>query len=174
MLLAAVNEYSGNVYSYTYDNLGQLVREDNQVFGKTYIYTYDNAGNITSKSEYAYTLSASPMGNATVHTYSYEESYTDEYSIYYEAWGDKLISYDGVAITYDGIGNPLSYYNGTSYNFTWEGRRLKTATFGGGTYTFGYDDEGRRVKKTVGNETVEYFYEGDRLLLEKSDSYAIA
>ena len=32
------------------------------------------------------------------------------------------------------------------------------------TYTFGYDDEGRGVKKTVGNETVEYFYEGDRLV----------
>ena len=39
-------------------------------------------------------------------------------------WGDLLTSYNGVAITYDEIGNPLSYYNGENYTFTWNGRRL--------------------------------------------------
>ena len=28
-------------------------------------------------------------------------------------WGDMLTSYNGNSITYDAIGNPLSYYNGT-------------------------------------------------------------
>ena len=31
---------------YYYDELGQLVREDNRALGKTYVWTYDNAGNI--------------------------------------------------------------------------------------------------------------------------------
>lgn len=39
-------------------------------------------------------------------------------------WKDKLTSYDGKAITYDEIGNPLSYRNMT---MTWQnGRQLAT------------------------------------------------
>ena len=41
-------------------------------------------------------------------------------------WGDLLTSFNGTTITYDDIGNPLSYYNGSSYTLTWEGRRLTT------------------------------------------------
>jgi len=36
-------------------------------------------------------------------------------------WGDQLTSYNGTAITYDGIGNPLSYYNGSVFS------QIKTA-----------------------------------------------
>ena len=35
---------------------------------------------------------------------------------------------DRYVFTYDAIGNPLSYYNGQSYTFTWEnGRQLANA-----------------------------------------------
>lgn len=35
----------------------------------------------------------------------------------------------GISSGHDEIGNPLTYYNGSSYTFTWEnGRRLKIAT----------------------------------------------
>jgi hypothetical protein len=54
-------------------------------------------------------------------------------------WGDLLTSYDGHSITYDGIGNPLSYYNGSAYNFTWEGRRLVGATKGYSNMYFSID-----------------------------------
>ncbi len=38
-------------------------------------------------------------------------SYTDS------QWKDLLTAYNGSAITYDAIGNPLSYYNGVSYYY---------------------------------------------------------
>jgi hypothetical protein len=40
---------------YTYDQYGQLVREDNQALAKTFVYAYNNNGNITSVKAYAYT-----------------------------------------------------------------------------------------------------------------------
>ena len=54
-------------------------------------------------------------------------------------WGDLLTSYDGHAITCDEIGNPLSYYNGSAYTFTWEGRRLVGAVKGSTNMSFTYD-----------------------------------
>ena len=57
-----------------------------------------------------------------------------------------LTSYAGTAITYDEIGNPLSYYNGSSYSFTWTGRQLTGATRAGNTYTFAYNDEGMHMR----------------------------
>ena len=41
-----------------------------------------------------------------------------------------LTSYRGVSITYDQVGNPLSYYNGSSYTFSWTGRQLTGITKG--------------------------------------------
>ena len=38
-------------------DLGQLLREDNELVYETCVYTYDNAGNITSKKTYALTAS---------------------------------------------------------------------------------------------------------------------
>ncbi|MGM9642995.1 MAG: DNRLRE domain-containing protein, partial [Eubacteriales bacterium] len=46
---------TGAEYRYVYDDLGQLLREDNTVTDRTYVYTYDDAGNITSKKTYALT-----------------------------------------------------------------------------------------------------------------------
>ena len=51
-----------------------------------------------------------------------------------------MTAFGGETITYDEVGNPLSYYNGRRYNFTWEnGRRLETATVDGVTLTFTYN-----------------------------------
>ena len=71
-------------------------------------------------------------------------------------WGDLLISYCGRTNTYDAVGNPLSYYNGRRYTFTWEnGRRLATAEVGENVMSFTYNDEGIRTSKTV-NGTLLY------------------
>ncbi len=68
-------------------------------------YTYDGAGNL---------LTANKAG--TSHSYTYGNS----------NWRDLLTAYDGTAITYDAIGNPLSY---RGWTFTWQnGRELATAT----------------------------------------------
>ena len=88
--------------------------------------------------------------------------------------GDLLTSYNGTAITYDAIGNPLSYYNGSSYAFTWNGRRLATATKGTKSMSFAYNSDGLRISKTVNGVTRHYVYDGDVLLAEYTTvSFAI-
>ena len=94
------------------------------------------------------------------------------------AWGDMLTSQriDIIAngqttttvgnITYDALGNPLTYYNGTHYTFTWRGRQMTSLTKDGVTYYFEYDNEGHRVKKTVGDKVTNYYYSGDLLIAE--------
>ena len=82
-------------------------------------------------------------------------------------WGDLLTSYNGGSITYDSIGNPLSYYNGN--NFTWEGRRLVGAVVGSKTLNFAYNDEGIRTSKTVNGVKTNYYYYGSQLLAEETN-----
>ena len=86
-------------------------------------------------------------------------------------WGDLLTSYDGTAITYDAIGNPLSYYNGSAYTFTWEGRRLVGAVKGSKTMSFTYNNEGLRTSKTVNGATTTYLYDGSVLIAEYAPTY---
>ena len=95
----------------------QLVREDNSALGKTYTYTYDNAGNILFKRTYPLTAEGvTPTGTPTTVTYGYGDA----------DWGDKLTSLNGVTLTYDAVGNPLTYYNGISdYDFTWTAGSLR-------------------------------------------------
>ena len=144
------NDTTKNVY-YVYDSMGQLTRENNQLLGKTYTYAYDNAGNILSKKEYSYTTGL--LGTA-VNTYTYTYG-TD----------DKVISINGNSITYDAIGNPLSYYNG--YQFTWQkGRQLSSATRGSNSISYKYNSDGIRIEKTVDGKLHEYFLDGTTILRE--------
>ena len=89
---------------------------------------------------------------------------TKSYTYGSSGWGDLLTKFNGINITYDEIGNPLSYYNG--YSFTWTGRRLTGATNGNNTYSFTYNDEGIRTSKTVNGVTTEYYYSGTKLAAE--------
>ena len=83
-------------------------------------------------------------------------------------WGDKLTAYKGTSLTYDAVGNPLSYYNGSAYNFTWvQGRRLETATKSGQTYTYTYNADGIRTSKNVWGITIEYILNGSQIIGEK-------
>ena len=123
---------------YVYDDLNQLVRVNDIAGGKTYTYTYDNRGNLLQKNEYA--LSTGEPGTPT-RTVDYGYGNMD--------WADQLTSYDGSAITYDAIGNPTRWYNGTQ--MTWQrGRqlaRLESPVSGVTAYT--YDDSGLRTSKTM-------------------------
>ena len=149
---------TGAEYRYVYDDIGQLIREDNSTLNRTYVYSYDDAGNILSKKTYA--LTAAGVDPAPLYsTYSY--GYTD-------SWGDLLTSYRGVSFTYDEIGNPLTYYNGSSYTFTWEnGRRLKTAAVGSNTLSFTYNHDGIRTSKTVNGVVHNYTVSGSLILTEE-------
>ena len=77
-----------------------------------------------------------------------------------------MTSYDGVTITYDEIGNPLTYYNGWSYSFTWRGRQLVGATKGSKNITFVYNDDGIRTGKTVNGVEHSYYLAGDLIMAE--------
>ena len=83
-------------------------------------------------------------------------------------WGDKLTAYRGVSFTYDEIGDPLSYYNGRSYTFTWEnGRRLAAATVGANELAFTYNDDGIRTSKTINGLKHTYHLNGSRIVTEE-------
>ena len=91
-------------------------------------------------------------------TYDYEDS----------NWKDKLTSFSGQAITYDEIGNPLSYRDG--WHFTWKnGRKLATAEKSGYTISYEYNADGLRTEKTVNGKTTKYYYEGSKLLGEQKE-----
>ena len=85
--------------SYFYDNLNQLVRENNVTEDKTVIYSYDGYGNLQNKKTYDYTT-ASDLTEMTYTIISYGYGDTN--------WKDKMTSYAGQTITYDAIGNPLT------------------------------------------------------------------
>ena len=105
--ITEVKKNGTTVEEYSYDSLNQLVSAT--YGGHTYTYTYDNAGNI---------LSVKKDGNI-VKSYSYDDS----------EWKDLLTSFNGQTITYDQIGNPLTYRDG--FNFTWSnGRQLTGITRG--------------------------------------------
>ena len=146
--IVAITDPIDGEKTYTYDPQGQMTQET--IGDKTCTYTYDGVGNI---------LSATKDGVA--HTYTYGD----------DDWGDLLTAYDSNAITYDAIGNPLTYYNGQSWNFTWvNGRTLSQAVSGDTTVSYVYDKtNGMRLSKTVGDTTYEYYY-GDSQLLRMTVS----
>ena len=87
-------------YRYEYDDLNQLIREDNVDKNATFVYNYDTSGNILSVKAYPLTAEGvTPSGSYTLTSYGYSS----------DGWGDKLTSFNGQAITYDSIGNPLTY-----------------------------------------------------------------
>ena len=150
---------NGTEIRYYYDDLSQLVREDNVKIGKTYLYEYDNAGNITAVKTCYLAIEGETPTVISTNTYSYSTG----------SWGDLLTSYKGTAITYDEIGNPVSYFNGSSYTFTWSGRRLVGAVKGNDTFTFTYNEEGIRTSKTKNGVTTTYYLNGSRIMAEETN-----
>lgn len=79
-----------------------------------------------------------------------------------------MTKYNGQTITYDAIGNPLSYRDGIT--LTWQnGRELATfSQTNGASVNYTYDVSGLRTGKTVvkNGTTVKYtyVYEGGQLL----------
>ena len=150
-------------YQYAYDELGQLIREDNRDANKSYTYSYDSRGNILEKKTYAFDLGT--LGTAQS---------TDTYGYATDSWKDRLTSYNGNPITYDNGGNPLTYNNCSSYTFTWEGRQMQTATKGNTTWTYTYNADGLRTSKSNGSTVYTYTWNENRQLQSMTWNYGYA
>ena len=142
---------NGVTTSYDYDNLGQLVRMNDPVLNQTWLFNYDRGGNIVSRVRYAYTTGTPETVLETI-PYLYGDA----------NWKDKLTSYNGKPITYDAIGNPLTF---DGWTYTWQvGRQLAGMSKTGTTLTFKYDHNGLRTQKVVQTnwlpETTNYFLHG--------------
>ena len=142
---------------FAYDELNQLVRADDLAKNCTEVYTYDNGGNILSTKAYPLTWGSLSGVTATdTTTYTYGDS----------NWKDKLTAYGDTPITYDAIGNPLTY---RGYTLTWQnGRQLASMKYGAINIGFTYDVDGLRTSKTIPNVGLEhkYYYVGNRLQYE--------
>ena len=142
---------------YYYDKLDQLIREDNHQQNETIVYTYDAGGNLMTRGVYDYTEEEIPSGLAVT---------TDTYTYGNDAWKDQLTAYNGQEISYDAMGNPLSYRGKT---MEWEqGRRLVKITGPGLSQTNSYDSNGIRTKKVVNGVTTEFYTNGAAILVQKS------
>lgn len=153
--IETISEGEVQTHKYYYDSLDQLIREDNKKLNKTITYTYDTGGNLLNKKEYAYTESNLGEETGTIN-YSYENT----------NWKDQLTSYNGKAITYDNIGNPLTYDGNT---YTWQnGRQLAgiSNTAKEQTITYKNNDEGIRTEKVVNGIASKYYLEGTKVIYE--------
>lgn len=143
---------------YTYDGNDQLVRvnsELDQPYTSTYL--YDARGNVTSKNIYDYTtdenITSSPKGTTT---FTYANF----------GWKDLLVAVNDVELTYDEVGNVLTYGD---KEFTWNsGRNLESIVDGDNNYSYTYDENGIRTSKTV-NGVTTYYNTKDGVILSQSD-----
>ncbi len=153
--IETISEGEVQTHKYYYDSLDQLIREDNKKLNKTITYTYDTGGNLLHKKEYDYTESTLGEETGTIN-YSYENT----------NWKDQLTNYNGKAITYDNIGNPLTYDGNT---YTWQNGRQLTGisnTAKEQTITYKYNDEGIRTEKVVNGIASKYYLEGTKVIYE--------
>lgn len=129
------------------------------------MYNYDNGGNILSTKVYPLTWGSLSGVTATKTTnYTYGDS----------NWKDKLTAYGSTQLTYDAIGNPLTY---RGFTLTWQnGRQLASMQLMQMRIEFTYNVDGLRTSKTIPNVDLEhkYYYVGDRLQYETiSDDTAL-
>ena len=143
---------NGLTTTYEYDSLGQLTRVNDPHAGKSTMYLYDCGGNMTGYLSAPYTLAPTLEGvNETVF-YTYGDS----------NWKDKVTAIGGKAITYDAIGNPLTY---DGWTFTWKaGRMLASMVKSGTNAQFTYDHNDLRIKKVVNGVTTNYTLNGKNVV----------
>ena len=181
----ATEVINGITYSYTYDKNGNILREY-QNDELIYNYGYDNnnqliyVGNYNDDTFTSYDYVNGNISKKTVQqlhpNYGYPIAVLDEVNYTYgdSQWSDLLTAYDGETITYDAIGNPLTYRDGMS--MLWQnGKELKRVSQDNTVINFQYDTNGLRTRKAVnvianGSTTVtnvEYVYEDGNLLQMK-------
>ncbi|MDX2043139.1 MAG: RHS repeat-associated core domain-containing protein, partial [Acidobacteriota bacterium] len=118
--------------TYSYDNYNRLTNATANAFSRNY--QHDPFGNITNFSGLTLNYQTNSSGAPTTNRID-----TDSQNFSY---------------TYDAAGN-MTVGAGQSYSYD-GANRLKTAS--GGTSSYGYDGDGKRVKKTENGATTYYVY----------------
>lgn len=145
---------NGEETTYEYDGMGQVIGAEIPGVG-IWKYTYGRGGNITNKK---LRTNAGGLTGEMNKGYEYGNA----------KWKDQLTKYNGKAIAYDGIGNPVSH---DGWTYEWQaGRQLKKMSKEGVTAEYTYDHNGLRVKKVVNGVTTEYMVHGKLVTGVKSGS----
>lgn len=129
----------------------------------TITYEYDQGGNILNKKIHPYSGTETLQEAIDTKIYQYENT----------EWKDQLTTYNNKLITYDAIGNPLTYDGNT---YSWQnGRQLAGITNEekGQTITYKYNDNGIRTEKTVNETTTTYYLSGSKVIYEKTGDNVI-
>ncbi|MBE6683627.1 MAG: DNRLRE domain-containing protein [Ruminococcaceae bacterium] len=162
--ITSVSKDGSLVESYEYDSLGQLIRENNVFEDYTKLYEYDKAGNIRYTSVMPYT--SAPSANI-----AFAEGSILPYGYSTSAWGDLLTSYGGTSISYDAIGNPTNWRNSSS--MSWDARRLTNQRMNNSDWlTYTYNADGIRTQKYYFNDvemygtTHDYVLDGTNIIRE--------
>ncbi|PEM49507.1 DNRLRE domain-containing protein [Bacillus wiedmannii] len=130
--------------SYAYDPIHQLLQET-LPNGTTKSYTYDGFGNRTS-------VKVVENGKETK---SIAATFNE---------GNQLVKFGNESLTYDANGNRTS---DGKYKYTWnETDQLVAITKQGESNAFAtykYDDDNRRIEKSINGKVTRYFYDGDSI-----------
>ena len=135
--------YNGKICNYTYDANSQLTDVNDKNYSASYM--YDCRGNMSGNTI-----------NGKASTFCYSN----------DGWNDKLTSVNNDILTYDAVGNLLTYGN---KSFIWtSGRNLSQITDGSNTYLYTYDENGIRTSKTI-NGVTTYYNTKDDVILSQTD-----
>lgn len=147
--------YNDNLTNrYYYNQYNELIKEENYIENKIIEYNYDNYGNLLT----VVTKSLNTNEIKQINNYQYNDN----------NWLDQLISYNGLSIIYDTIGNPLTIGDNISMNWI-NGRELNSYNDNSKklSITYEYNVNGIRTSKIVNGIKTEYYLEGNHIIFEK-------
>ena len=148
---------------YTYDSLGNVTAINDGTIG-SHTYAYDNRGFLIRDDNTTFAYDGN--GNITQKGSSV--------FVYDSVIKDRLVEVGGEPIEYSEI-NPLipTSFDGCYYSY--EGKRLVAYTTPNGDYTYEYNDQGQRIKKSYSEEagSTIYVYDGNKLVSEVAGGYQL-
>lgn len=143
------------INQYSYDQYGQLIKEENYRESQNIEYEYDLYGNITKK-----TIKDQENNIVNVNIYNYNNT-----------WRDQLTNYNNTNICYDNVGNIIKIGNNIVLNWI-NGHELKSYVDSKKNINlnFKYDMNGLRTSKESNGIVTNYYYEGSKLIFERTNN----